>query len=93
MYDKLKKIKLLISDVDGVMTDGSVWLDAHMKWKRRFNVMDGMGLKRLMDHGIQVGIITASNSDDVRERFRFLDVDHFIDKSTDKRKDLDKIIH
>lgn len=92
MDDKIKHIKILLSDVDGVMTDGCIWLDAHMQWKRKFNVMDGMGLKRLMSHGIQVGIITASDSDDVRERFRFLEVNHFFDKSTDKKRDLNQII-
>lgn len=84
MHDKLKKIKLLLSDVDGVMTDATIWLDSDMKWKRRFNVLDGMGLIRLMNNGVKVGIITASDADDVRFRFNFLKVDYFYEKSSDK---------
>lgn len=92
MHEKLKKIKLLLSDVDGVMTDASIWLDSNMKWKRRFNVLDGMGLKRLMAQNIQVGIITASDADDVRERFRFLGVTYFYEKSSDKSLALNDIL-
>ncbi len=84
MHDKLKNIKLFISDVDGVMTDATIWLDSNMKWKRKFNVLDGMGLIRLMKQGIKVGIITASDADDVRFRFEFLKVDYFYEKSSDK---------
>ncbi len=84
MHDKLKNIKLLLSDVDGVMTDATIWLDSNMKWKRRFNVLDGMGLIRLQTQNIKVGIITASDADDVRLRFNFLKVDYFYEKSSDK---------
>lgn len=84
MIDKLKKIKLLLSDVDGVMTDATIWLDSTMKWKRKFNVLDGMGLLRLKSQGIKVGIITASDAEDVRFRFEFLKVDFFYEKASDK---------
>lgn len=92
MHEKLKNIKLLISDVDGVMTDACIWLDPNGQWRRKFNVYDGMGLKRLMKQGIQVGIITASLAEDVRTRFEFLKVDHFYENSSDKRRDLDEIV-
>lgn len=91
MQDKLKKIKLLLSDVDGVMTDTSVWMDSDLNWKRLFSIYDGMGLKRLQQNGIPVGIITASDALDVRERFKFLKVDFFYEKASDKRPALDEI--
>lgn len=91
MQDKLKKIKLLLSDVDGVMTDTTIWLDSDGHWKRNFSIYDGMGFKRLQAEGIQVGIITASDALDVRERFKFLKVDHFYEKASDKRPALDDI--
>lgn len=92
MHAKLKNIKLLLSDVDGVMTDATIWLDSNMKWKRRFNVLDGMGLIRLQKQNIKVGIITASDADDVRHRFSFLKVDYFYEKSSDKGLALQDIL-
>ncbi len=92
MHDKLKKIKMLLSDVDGVMTDATIWLDSNMKWKRKYNVLDGMGLIRLQKQGIKVGIITASDADDVRFRFEFLKVDYFYEKSSDKGLALQDIL-
>ena len=52
LQSRLKKLRLLILDVDGVMTDGRVfWLEGH-GWTRHFHVQDGYGLKVLMNHGI-----------------------------------------
>lgn len=59
---KAKKIKLLILDVDGVMTDGSIILDNKGNELKRFNVRDGHGIKMLGKAGIQTGIITGRKS-------------------------------
>ncbi len=80
----LRKIKLFLSDVDGVMTDATVQQSPNGDWIRTFNVYDGMGLIRLMRAKIPVGIITASDANDVRARFKYLKVDYFKDKSFDK---------
>jgi 3-deoxy-D-manno-octulosonate 8-phosphate phosphatase (KDO 8-P phosphatase) len=72
IQNRLKKIKLLILDVDGIMTDGRIfWLDGH-GWTRHFHVRDGYGLKLLMKAGIQVAIISGGDSKDVRIRMEFL---------------------
>ena len=47
---KLAKIKLFLCDVDGVLTDGSVWMGGGVETKR-FNIRDGLGLKFLQRHG------------------------------------------
>ncbi len=73
---RLKKIKLFILDVDGVMTDGRVfWLEGH-GWTRHFHVKDGYGLKILMKAGIQVAVISGGDSKDVRTRMEFLKIQH-----------------
>jgi len=88
---RLKKLKILILDVDGVMTDGRVfWLDGH-GWTRHFHVKDGYGLKILMKAGIQVAIISGGDSKDVRERMSFLKIDHVFLGDEDKIKALEKI--
>src|SRR6478735_6770054 len=88
---RLKKIKLLILDVDGVMTDGRIfWLDGH-GWTRHFHIKDGYGLKVLMKCGIQVAVISGGDSKDVRTRMEFLKIPHVFLGDEDKTKALDKI--
>lgn len=65
---KTKKIKLLILDVDGVMTDGSIIIDNNGNELKRFNVRDGHGIKMLQRTGIKVAIITGRKSDVVDRR-------------------------
>ena len=62
MNDKLKHIKLLLLDVDGVMTDGGIIYDGSGLETKCFNVRDGHGIKMLQRHGIEVGIITGRTS-------------------------------
>jgi 3-deoxy-D-manno-octulosonate 8-phosphate phosphatase (KDO 8-P phosphatase) len=92
IQSRLKKIKILILDVDGVMTDGRVfWLDGH-GWTRYFHIKDGYGLKVLMKCGIQVAIISGGDSKDVRTRMEFLKIQYVFLGDEDKLKALDKII-
>jgi 3-deoxy-D-manno-octulosonate 8-phosphate phosphatase (KDO 8-P phosphatase) len=88
----LKNIKIFLSDVDGVMTDTRIFLNSDGEWCRHFSIYDGMGLKRLQEHGIKTGIITAALANDVRKRFEFLKVDYFCEGSKDKIKDLKSIL-
>jgi 3-deoxy-D-manno-octulosonate 8-phosphate phosphatase (KDO 8-P phosphatase) len=91
IQNRLKKIKLLILDVDGIMTDGRIfWLDGH-GWTRHFHVRDGYGLKLLMKAGIQVAIISGGDSKDVRIRMEFLKIPYIFLGDEDKLKALDKI--
>jgi 3-deoxy-D-manno-octulosonate 8-phosphate phosphatase (KDO 8-P phosphatase) len=66
--EKAKNIKLLILDVDGVMTDGSIILDNNGNELKRFYVRDGHGIKMLQKAGIKVAIITGRKSDVVDRR-------------------------
>lgn len=86
---RLKKIKLLILDVDGVMTDGRVfWLEGH-GWSRHFHVKDGYGIKVLMRCGIDVAVISGGDSVDVRTRMEFLKIKHVFLGDEDKLKALE----
>ena len=68
MEDRLNKIKLLLLDVDGVLTDGKIIYDNQGNESKAFDVKDGHGLKMVQRAGIQVGIITGRSSDVVRKR-------------------------
>lgn len=75
MENKLKKIKLLLLDVDGVMTDGGIIYDGNGLETKVFNVKDGHGIKMLQRYGIEVGIITGRSSKVVDIRARELGID------------------
>lgn len=91
IQNRLKKLKLLILDVDGIMTDGRIfWLEDH-GWTRHFHIRDGYGLKVLMKCGIQVAIISGGDSKDVRTRMEFLKIQHVFLGDEDKLKALQKI--
>ncbi|UCD36248.1 MAG: HAD-IIIA family hydrolase [Nitrospiraceae bacterium] len=72
--DKARKIKLLILDVDGVMTDGSIILDNEGNEFKRFHVRDGHGLKMVQKAGITVGLITGRRSKVVEIRAKELGI-------------------
>lgn len=74
MNEKLKHIRLLLLDVDGVMTDGRIVYDANGLEIKCFNVKDGHGIKMLQRHGIEVGIITGRTSVVVDFRARELGI-------------------
>ena len=81
---KAKHIKLLIVDVDGVMTDGSIILDNEGNEFKRFNVRDGHGIKLLIRHGIEVAIITGRQSKVVSLRAKELGIKHVYQKCWNK---------
>ena len=58
----LKDIKFLILDVDGTLTDGGIYLSDEGKQFKKFNAKDGMGIKKVISKGIEVGIISHSFS-------------------------------
>lgn len=77
---KAGKIKLLILDVDGVMTDGSIILDNEGNEFKRFHVRDGHGIKMISRAGIKVAIITGRKSKVVEVRARELGIEEVYQK-------------
>ena len=86
---KLKKIakntKLLILDVDGVLTDGSIILDNEGNEFKSFHVRDGHGIKMLVRAGITVAIITGRQSKVVERRAQELGISEVFQRCHDKR--------
>ena len=72
---KLQKIRMLLLDVDGVLTDGSIYLGSDNSEYKKFNVQDGMGIMLIRSGGLKVGVITARKSEVVEIRARELQVD------------------
>ena len=84
--EKAKKIKCLICDVDGVLTDGLLYLDNTGNEQKTFHVQDGMGLKLLMAAHIQVAVITTSRNAVIDHRMQQLGIQHYFKGQVDKRE-------
>ena len=63
---KLKKIKLLVSDIDGVMTDGRLIFDDNGVESKFFHTQDGMGVVMALKSNIKVAVISGSNSNAIK---------------------------
>lgn len=64
----IANIKLLILDVDGVLTDGTVYLTDDGIEIKSFNILDGIGIKMLLRSGVDIAIVTGSNSNAIKIR-------------------------
>ncbi|MCB0377553.1 MAG: HAD-IIIA family hydrolase [Bdellovibrionales bacterium] len=82
--EKLKHIKMLVMDVDGIMTDTRIMLDPNGEWKRFFSVRDGIGINLLRKHGYKTAVITGAHSEDVQKRMQHLKIDYFYENKLDK---------
>jgi 3-deoxy-D-manno-octulosonate 8-phosphate phosphatase (KDO 8-P phosphatase) len=81
---RARAVKLLLFDVDGVLTDGSLFLDNRGEEYKAFNSRDGHGLKMLQRNGVAVGIITGRESQIVAHRTRELGIQHVRQGCADK---------
>ncbi len=72
LRNRVLKIKLVVFDVDGVMTDGSMIYDENGLHYKTFNAKDGQGIAMLVKLGLKTAIITAKESQAVRRRFEDL---------------------
>lgn len=73
--DRCKQVELILSDVDGVLTDGGIIFDNHGIEQKRFNSRDGQGIKQWQRGGFKFGILTARTSHIVKLRASELGVD------------------
>ena len=91
IIEKLKKIKLLLLDVDGVLTDGSIIYNDNDVETKTFNVKDGLGIRILMKQKIDVAIITGRSSRALYRRCEDLGIKFIFDGIKDKAEILSKI--
>lgn len=88
---KLSRIKLLILDVDGTLTDGLIYYGNDGEILKAFHVHDGLGMHLLKKAGIDVAIITAKQSEAVAHRMRELGLTHVYLGQSDKRPAYDTL--
>ena len=83
--DKLKKIEMLALDIDGTLTNGSMYLTPSEEMKQ-FSTQDGMGISLLRNIGIKVVIVTTSLSKTIEKRAEMLKIDELVMHSFEKDK-------
>jgi 3-deoxy-D-manno-octulosonate 8-phosphate phosphatase (KDO 8-P phosphatase) len=88
----LELVRLLVLDVDGVMTDGRLYFDAQGEALKVFHVRDGLGLKQLMRSGVEIAVISGRRSEAVSVRCRELGIQHREQGCADKVAALDRLL-
>jgi 3-deoxy-D-manno-octulosonate 8-phosphate phosphatase (KDO 8-P phosphatase) len=84
----LNTLKLIVFDCDGVLTDGSIYVDDQGHETKRFFVRDGFAMKTAPELGLQVGVMTGRGSRSVAMRMNELGVVNYLPKVSDKGKAL-----
>lgn len=91
IFNKLKKIKILILDVDGVLTDGSIFINSAGEVTKRFDVKDGMGIKLLQEIEIEIIFLSGGVAGATQQRAAQLGVKSCFTEIKDKYKAIKKI--
>jgi 3-deoxy-D-manno-octulosonate 8-phosphate phosphatase (KDO 8-P phosphatase) len=84
LKNRAAKIRMLVLDVDGVLTDGKLYFDHLGNEIKAFNTRDGLGMKALQRCGIEVAVITGRKSEAVAQRMAQLAVQHVYQGREDK---------
>ena len=84
LMEKARDIELVIFDVDGVLTDGSLFLGDDGQEYKAFNSRDGHGMVMLMETGVKIAIITGRTSNVVRLRMESLGIEYLFQGHRDK---------
>lgn len=92
ILEKARKIKMLILDVDGVLTDGKIILTTEGQEIKNFHVLDGMGIKLIQKIGVEVAIISSRFSKATEQRAKELGIELVFQKHLDKLKIYEEIL-
>ena len=92
IVEKAIKLKLLILDVDGVLTDGKLFFDNEGNEYKSFHARDGHGIKLLRQTGVEVAVISGRKSNSVALRMKNLGIEHVYQGHENKRAAFNEII-
>ena len=84
LLEKLSSVKVLVFDLDGVLTNGKVWVMPNGEWIREMDIKDGYALQHAVKSGLKVAVITGSNSIPVKERLSKLGIELFYENTPQK---------
>ena len=81
---QLRQLRLLVLDVDGVLTDGGLWTTESGEVVKRFDVRDGLGIRLLQNAGLEVALLSGGKSGATEQRARYLGIRHVLTGIKDK---------
>lgn len=81
---RLRQLRLLVLDVDGVLTDGGLWTTESGEVIKRFDVRDGLGIRLLQQAGLEVALLSGGKSGATEQRARTLGIAHVLTGVKDK---------
>jgi len=84
LSERARAVRLLVLDVDGVLTDGTLYFAASGEELKAFNIQDGLGIKLLQASGVEVAIVTGRSSRALELRARELGVGRLVQGVQDK---------
>ncbi|HSJ97929.1 MAG TPA: HAD-IIIA family hydrolase [Myxococcota bacterium] len=90
--ERARRVRLAIFDVDGVMTDGTIWLGPGGEVFKAFNILDGHGVKMLQAAGVATAIISGRASEAVARRAGELAIVHVVQGAADKSAAFDALL-
>ena len=83
---RARQVRLVIFDVDGVLTDGRLWYGPGGEELKAFHAFDGHGIKLLQMAGLRTAVLSGRQSQGVSERAKELGIEHVVQGANDKRK-------
>src|SRR5262245_21896910 len=92
ILERMRRLKLMIFDVDGVLTDGTLYFSESGAELKAFNARDGHGLKMLRESGVEVAILSARRSRAVDARAAELGITLVVQGAADKGEAFEKLI-
>lgn len=92
IYAKFKSVKLLVCDIDGVFSDGRIYLGENNEEYKAFHTRDGFGIKAIVNAGIEVAVVTGRTSSIVERRMRALNVRYIFQGREDKSVALQELL-
>jgi len=89
---RARRVRLAIFDVDGVMTDGTIYMGARGEAFKAFNILDGHGLKMLRESGVATAILSGRKHAAVERRAKELSIDHVVQGRSDKEPEFERLL-
>jgi 3-deoxy-D-manno-octulosonate 8-phosphate phosphatase (KDO 8-P phosphatase) len=90
--ERARRVKLMLFDVDGVLTDGKLWFSPSGEELKSFHSFDGLGLQLLAQSGVHVGILSGRKSPAVAVRAAQLGVEHIVQGAGEKRGTYERLL-
>ena len=90
--ERARRVRLVVFDVDGVLTDGRLWYGPHGEALKAFHAFDGHGVKMLQQAGLRTAILSGRDMPAVDERARELAIEHVLQGVQNKRRAFDALL-